>query len=261
MSAQAKLAGPPEGLILNQTLLLGLICCCGFLSTFHFASIDAIPLGLGALMNVGWCYFLYTPMHEAAHRTAHSNSTVNEIVGVVSGLILLSAFPAYRLTHYRHHAHTNDALLDPDALLAGNRSASLFWRLILRLGYDHFYLWQHREWRGRRQQFIGYILCLAGLSGVVYSLLSLGLLLPVLALWILPTVVAGMLIYYTFAYLVHQPHHPSDRGRDLTNPWLRRLMLGQSLHSLHHRRPNVPWFRYAAMEQQHRYIEKEYDND
>ena len=74
----------------------------------------------------------------------------------------------------------------------------------------------------------------------------------VLALWVLPHILASALIIFFFAYLVHEPHAHTERYRD-TNifrvqgvlaPLVNWLYFFQNYHLIHHLFPRIPFYLY-----------------
>jgi hypothetical protein len=61
----------------------------------------------------------YLPSHEAQHRIIAREGEplfwLNELVGYLSTIPLVLPYQVARLTHYEHHTHCNDPVLDPDA--------------------------------------------------------------------------------------------------------------------------------------------------
>lgn len=58
--------------------------------------------------------FLFTAMHEAAHRTAFASPGLNAAVERLAGFLLLLPPEWFRLFHFAHHRHTQDPERDPE---------------------------------------------------------------------------------------------------------------------------------------------------
>lgn len=60
----------------------------------------------------------YLPSHEGQHdiiaRPGAPLRWLNELVGLVSTILLVSPYRVLKLTHMEHHKHANDPVLDPD---------------------------------------------------------------------------------------------------------------------------------------------------
>ena len=107
-----ELLAPPGGF--NPTLLMFLaavgtviISCCGYW-LWEWKHWVCFSLNTLALHVSG------TVIHDACHQSAHRNRIVNAILGHVSALMLVFAFPVFTRVHLQHHAHVNDHEDDPD---------------------------------------------------------------------------------------------------------------------------------------------------
>lgn len=77
-----------------------------------------LPLGIALV-------FLFTLEHEATHKTPFKSEWFNEVVGHVTGFLILQPFLWFRYFHLAHHRHTNIEGKDPE-LLAGHKPET--WR-------------------------------------------------------------------------------------------------------------------------------------
>ncbi|NNL16976.1 MAG: hypothetical protein HKO81_10090 [Flavobacteriaceae bacterium] len=64
-------------------------------------------------------YMAFTPLHDATHRAVSSNKVLNDLLGTISGFILMPFIttPTYRFLHMSHHRYVGDDELDPDSIL------------------------------------------------------------------------------------------------------------------------------------------------
>lgn len=62
--------------------------------------------------------FLFSPMHESAHKTAFRSRRLNIAVGQLSGLLIIHPYEYYALYHWDHHRYTQDPDRDPELLNA-----------------------------------------------------------------------------------------------------------------------------------------------
>jgi len=69
-----------------------------------------VPLGI---LHV----FLFTAEHEATHRTAFVSKRANDLLAIVTGLIVFIGPLWYRYYHFAHHRYTQDPKLDPENLI------------------------------------------------------------------------------------------------------------------------------------------------
>lgn len=74
--------------------------------------------------------FLFTPMHEATHRTAFRAQWLNDWVARVAGVLLVLPALSFRYFHLAHHRFTQDPERDPElATPKPATTAAYFWAL------------------------------------------------------------------------------------------------------------------------------------
>jgi fatty acid desaturase len=61
--------------------------------------------------------FLFCALHESVHRTAFASRGLNGLVAAICGAVLLLPSGYFRLFHFAHHRHTQDAARDPELAL------------------------------------------------------------------------------------------------------------------------------------------------
>jgi AcrR family transcriptional regulator len=69
----------------------------------------------------------------------------------------------------------------------------------------------------------------------------------VVQLWLVPALIAQVLLAITFDWLPHHPHEEQARYRNtriFDIPVLNWLMLGQNYHLVHHLYPRIPFYHY-----------------
>ena len=168
-----------------------------------------------------------------------------------------------RASHLRHHAHTNTDR-DPDlgakgpvaalpikwlvsnivllllALPGGIRLANA---LMARLGATKASeggddsLLASQRWAVR-----------LGVAAVLLSI-PLGIVVPVVVLWIIPARLTFLYLAVFFAWLPHFPYEHTDRflnTRITLFPGSTWIFLQQDRHLIHHLLPSIPWYRYRA---------------
>jgi beta-carotene hydroxylase len=237
---------------------------------------------IGALAPVGdwfWApllaqtltaYILFTPAHDAVHRSVVACSRfANDAIGWVSVLALFSAFPALRCVHNLHHKHTNDASRDPD--MWAQRGPG--WALPLRwfTQVEHYYRLYLSPRIMRTRSLVevasvltvvvalnvANVLCIAALVGGPLSapIVPLDIAERVVWRWYVPSRLAIAFLSYSFDYLPHRPAQSRDPfGATLLIRGLARQLwptadlvvplLGQSDHVVHHLWPSIPFYRY-----------------
>jgi len=206
-----------------------------------------LPLAAALPIAVVVLYVLWYVMHEASHRLAHPSRLVNDLIGWVSAAPLFLAFSCFVERHQQHHAHTNDPGADPDFAV----SHTPWHRRILGLYFPATYraTCVRGGKRGSpslaRQQRAHDVIVLAAL-GTVVLVGGVGL----LALVVVPPVIIGPIITFTFSYLPHRPFAAAGRYHDTREQHGRLftlLLFGQNHHLTHHLWVNVPWFRLPRL--------------
>jgi beta-carotene hydroxylase len=234
------------------TILLALAC----LSLLAFALLgvmfDVTPPLMGGALSFVAIFAAFTPLHDATHRAVSRTRWVNEAIGRVSSLCLLSPFAAFRAMHLEHHKHTNDPHRDPDHY--SGRGA--WWALPLRwVTQDlHYYLRIVGAWHSRpRAERVEVVLSVAVFASLLGALTWAGYGEAVLLAWVIPARLAIAALSFSFDYLPHVPHQTpasEDRfaaTRILIAPSLSVLFLFQNYHLIHHLYPGVPFYRYRAV--------------
>ena len=206
-----------------------------------------VPLWAATITSTLAAYLAFTVAHEAVHGVAHANKTVNGLFGRVASILLLSPYRAFRAIHLEHHSHTNDPDRDPDFGVSRRPRALLpLWCLGIVVEYRrHFYgrpLWHAK---GELAEVIVNEI-------VLVALLAAGLAFPasrpiVIGLWVVPALLAVVLLAFAFDFLPHWPY--ADRGRFLdTRAYPGRahevLLLAQNYHLVHHLWTTIPFYRY-----------------
>lgn len=234
------------------TLMVWGSCLALWTASTGLAIAGVIPYWAGGLVNAVAAFAIFTPMHDASHRSVGRARWVNEVVGRIGVLPLIGPFTAFRHVHQEHHKHTNDEDKDPD-YWSGRKPAVL---LPLRWMTQDFYYyavylknWKRRPVAERWETLLTLIL----LYGSILVLCVTGYALPVLLLWFIPSRIAQTFLAWTFDYLPHRPHTitaAEDRFRAsliLLHPLLTVVLLYQNYHLIHHLYPGVPFYRMARI--------------
>ena len=234
------------------TVALLLVCHTVIFGSWYLVLTEQMNLWLGCLANSVAMYFLFSPIHDAIHRSMAMNEKLNEFFMYV---ILLPIAPfsngrLLRLGHFQHHRFGNDPEKDPDHFTM-TAPLKTFW---LWFFWDFWYLIYFFRNRERlpdpgtpvRDLIVVYAIVIP--LAVFYPM-------EVLALWLIPSRVMAWLIAAVFMYLPHWPHdvlHEENpyqathfrRGLD----WLLTPLLAyQNYHLVHHLYPTVPFYRYRKV--------------
>ena len=202
--------------------------------------------------------FLFTALHECAHKTAFRTPALNIGMGYLAGLAIAMPYEFYRLYHWDHHRYTQDPERDPELLMSsmpqsGTALTLMFMgqvQLVQRLG-----ALLRRAWTGRavapwipvdrqaavvresRAYVAVYALLLAGSVALQSAVL--------LWAWVLPLFIGQCFLR---PYLLSE-HTGCGRDRSAydntrtthTNALVRWFAWNMPYHVEHHAYPSVPF--------------------
>ncbi|MBD0263739.1 MAG: fatty acid desaturase [Tolypothrix sp. Co-bin9] len=183
-----------------------------------------------------------TVIHDACHQSAHRNRVINAILGHVSALMLVFAFPVFTRVHLQHHAHVNDPENDPDHYVS---TGGPLWLLPVRFLYHEVFFFQRQLWR--KNELLEWFLSRLFVAAIFYISVQYHFLGYILNFWFIPSAVIGLTLGLFFDYLPHRPHEERDRwknARVYPNRILNLLIMGQNYHLIHHLWPSIPWYNY-----------------
>jgi len=196
---------------------------------------------------------MFTPLHDAVHKTANKNRLVNELMMHGTWIFFLNAPMVFRKIHLAHHAHTNQGEDDPDHFTSANTWLGRWLKSFLLI--FSYYNYAIRKFKRTPENFFW-----LGSSFMVLVIAYLSLFivdnpLQLLFVWQLPAFVGiGFLGFLNTAW----PHHPGkDASRygntKILKVWkpLEWLLLYQNYHLVHHLRPQLPWYRYTSYWKEH----------
>jgi fatty acid desaturase len=150
-----------------------------------------------------------------------------------------------RWIHLEHHARLNEPE-DPNFIYTDGP----LWKLPLRypraLGYARRLLTRDPRRPGER---ISDAVSLGALASLVATAWWLGALRDLIWLWLLPVVIAKLVMDWYINYLPHAGLPPGrfQGTRIVDRRWLTPLVLGHNYHAIHHLWPAIPWHRYRAV--------------
>ncbi|WP_295686575.1 fatty acid desaturase [uncultured Nevskia sp.] len=220
-----------------------------------------LPAWGASLLLAALTYGSYTPLHEAAHGNINGRNErfrwVNELCGFLCAPMIMLPHSSHRLEHMNHHRYTNDPARDPDCHIQSMSDGPwgffiapwrLLWIHVTYIFRDH---WQSRATIGEKCRYAAEIAFSLGwrITFLTQVPLAAGLMV------IVGGYAAGA--FFTVYWFAYQPHRPYDKiGRyvdtaSLIVPrWLKPfewIWLGQTLHSIHHAFPRVPFYRYHGL--------------
>ena len=156
-----------------------------------------------------------------------------------------------------HHRDTNNEELDPDHWVAVQGPFKVLWRSLTIVYWYQQYFWKHIAFHahipGMRPLTIHIALAYLIFYSIAFGLSVFGWWREVLALWIVPHILASALIIYFFAYRTHKPHEVHERYRDTNVFWVKGkilepivnwLYMFQNFHLIHHLFPRIPFYLY-----------------
>ncbi|HEX4160345.1 MAG TPA: fatty acid desaturase [Rhizomicrobium sp.] len=227
--------------------LVALLAAHGYLSWWA-----AVPI------NAVLTYFIFTPLHEATHGNIAGRNRqlawLEELIGHVSGFVLLAPFPGFRVLHLQHHANTNDPIEDPDYWV---KSPTWIGQLVKSLVIQAVYvlhLWKIARDPRTMRAFVWELVYVASYVLIIAAAWVFGIGKELTVLWILPAYIGVVMCPVMFDWPVHHPH--SERGRYADSAILlfprpfRTVMdfvfCGHTYHLMHHLYPRLPFYRYGA---------------
>lgn len=173
--------------------------------------------------------------HEATHSQASPHPSVNRFIAEFAALVFCSSVALHLASHRKHHQFT---LQEKDRESAWVFSGSPWTRPIRMSLYVWCFYLQWHEIPGNEKFWI-----------VVRILLSATLTVSlgdrILVVWLIPLLGASTLFSFFAVYLPHG-RGPFARMVQSRLPWV------TNFHEMHHRYPNEPWHRMAALHRTNR---------
>ena len=204
-------------------------------------------------VNGFMAFLAFTILHDSTHRAVSGNRFFNDLLGTMANFMLLPGVTArsFRFLHMEHHRYTGDEEKDPDDFMVTTKG----WKVPFCLAYVELFWvpWYLKRWSSRpvkeRIEFsVG--IALYTLWHVVW--LSSPFALEFVLIWMIPQRIGLMANAYFLARIQHPEgviweENPFQCTVQIESNKLQKfLMLGQTVHCLHHLLPSVPFFRYHA---------------
>lgn len=255
MKTQTSAWRDHSGFVAWPTVLLALVTVSLWLANLGAHTAGLVPWYLTLPVGIALAYVSFTPLHEATHGNVSGGvrgwTWLDEAIGWIAGVPLMAPFPAVRVVHLHHHAHTNDPDEDPDHFIHGTGWTPIRGALGMWGHYIAVYIrdLSRRSEPVRRERPV-VVLALLGLFGVAAGLAATGHAATALVGLLLPAWLGIAVLAFAFDWLPHWPH--GDRGRYtntrvIPDRWLDLPLLGQNLHPIHHLWPRVPFYRYRTV--------------
>jgi fatty acid desaturase len=258
-----RLTNPPK--VAWPTVALMLYIVIGVVAVDIAALRGLIPLWAGLLLNVVFMWPVFHVAHDALHRSASSDVTINDWIGRVGLLMVVPhvSLEVFRYSHMIHHRFTNDPQ-DPDHFVHG-----AWWTLPLRwMFFDSYYAWYNLRSGDKRglKSVKSTVPNVLATVAVALGLAWMGYGMEVLMLWLIPSRITMALIGFTFLWL---PHLDGDEHGKLVHittaasttnnltagttmrlgkeGLLRTLMQWHNYHLIHHLWPTTPSYNHERV--------------
>ena len=249
IEAERKLARTFMGRIEWEMILIGVLQFTTWIATWVLVIQGIIPLLVGFLIALFTACNAYLPSHAGQHGHLSGGRKnlqwLDYLVGQISVIPLAQSHEILKVTHLKHHAHTNDPDMDPD-FFHGN--AKNWWEAAVNVNIAYNdegpalrAIENHQEndpkfkealEKGGSWAFLFY-----------FAQIILAVLYPIetLLLWWIPKRVATSYLGIVFSYF---PHSGLEKGRYKdTRFWTNRvprfLNHSMQIHTMHHMYPRI----------------------
>lgn len=213
-------------------------------------------------------------MHDAVHRAAHPNKTINHLVGIVFGTICALPYWPWKKLHIEHHKWSGNVEKDPVMNLVKNypnfsTKKKSFLNFTWRSWIPYMAFLQHtvfwlESWK-RISFFENAKDSLYNLSSFFVAALYYGAIIQLTPISTIACMFGGFLIYLVWVEIINFPHHlslPQHKGelkfsftdqykfaRSCHYPkWFSRHFLNNfNYHVEHHMFPHLPWYELAEL--------------
>lgn len=204
-----------------------------------------LPWWVHVLVSTAAIHLAFTIWHEAVHRNVASSVWANNTVGILGMFPYMTPYFMQKWIHLQHHARLNEPD-DPNFVYVDGP----FWQIPLR--YPRAFTYARklltRDPRERWER-VSDALSLLAVAGIFAAALLLGVFWDVVLLWLVPVVIAKVIMDWYINYLPHVglPPHRFRGTRIVDVPWLTPLILGHNYHAIHHLWPTLPWHAYRRV--------------
>ncbi len=259
MKTAAPALTPPPALlaipsVVWPTVALSLASFVGFALAAWAGTTGLVPVAVAVAVAALADWAAFTLMHEATHGlVGRRHPLLNQLVGEVAATMLMCRFNGFRQLHLRHHRHANDGAKDPDDWAGRGPS----WLLPLRWATSDLHYWFEFD-RTLGESRIARRVSNASLVVALFALIGLGasgFWLELLLFWVLPARIALFASTYFFDYLPHQRPYGRTQAEEPCRtsavlrggPLMDWILLGHTMHLVHHLFPTAPWYRLRAV--------------
>ena len=251
--AERAVARSYMGRIQWEMILIGVGQSAIWITTLILSILGILPLWLGFIIATTCMCFAYLPSHEGQHGNLSGRQErwrwIDPLVGQISLLGLKQSHEVLRVTHMKHHAHTNDPELDTNYDSKGDH----WWQPALAIHRaDVENVQRHAERDPAFFQSLARGTPVAKLLSLIQLVMVILFPIETLLVWWLPSKIGVSYLYVFFAWQPHRPGTQTGRYTDTrfwTIPIPRFLCQSMQTHVIHHMYPTIPhWDEPKAME-------------
>ncbi|HET6538360.1 MAG TPA: fatty acid desaturase [Sphingopyxis sp.] len=227
-----------------------------WLALWPLVIMGILPLWAGFLIAIINITAAYLPSHDAQHHIIAPEGSrwhwFNEFIGWYSLIPMFVPLSVLRVTHFEHHRHTNDPLLDPDIPMAAASPWAAIGKALVKSQPRH-------ERYGATLQRLG---TPAAKSAMLHAMIAKPLQYAILAalawngyaleaffLWWLPLKIGAVYINFYLSWAPHRPMNGHGRYRNtrgFKSLWGNIGSSGMQYHIIHHLYPTIPLNRHPA---------------
>ena len=221
-----------------------------WLSLWPLAIMSILPLWIILIIACLNACLAYLPSHEAQHGNIIKRSSpyfwINELVGYISVIPLLSGYRILKETHMLHHKYTNHPEKDPDITFKSKNFLHALWvnGVITRQSKNGYDLSNEFYQKNISKRAISEHLYFYWFHWILMiSLAWTGHGLVALCIWWIPRMIGTAYLQITLGWLPHRPMEKQGRYKD-TRGWKAytgtMLTQGMEYHIIHHLYPSIP---------------------
>ena len=220
-----------------------------WLSLWPLTLMGIIPLWLAfpiATLNV---MLSYLPSHEAQHsiigREGSSLRWLNELVGHLSTIPMVSPYRVLKATHFEHHKHCNDPGLDPDYSVHASSNWDFWKKTLMALqpaGEESAYA-DTLVRIGKAHLMIDALVFRLVYLSVLIACAWSGYAIEAALIWWIPNLIGHAYIRYYLSFAPHYPGEKTGRYKDTRafKSYMGNILsAGMQYHIVHHLYPRIP---------------------